>query len=147
MPRRHLEAVVPLSSRVTLGQLLALAPPPGVYGVWIADGVGRGGITPIRLCSDAGGVTLLLAADLAALTARTVRVLVRRRGRIACLPSDTLRTRRQLEITRLDGGSTLHPLGALTPEIFLADCAAAGRSVAGSRIVYSVDSPRSPSLG
>ncbi len=138
----------PLPLSVPLGQLLLHAEPPGVYGVWIEpDPVRPLPRLPVSVVSGAGSVAFLLGADLAAVAARTVRVLMRRGPGIACMPSCVLRSRRGLEVAGPDGGWTRIPLGPDRPETVLADRLAAGRAVAASRVVYSVDSPRSPPLG
>ena len=138
----------PVSLRITLGQLLRQANAPGVLGVWIEP---EPGVAPPRFSLairiGCGTVTLLLGHDLAALAARTTRILVRRGCAVVTVTADRLRAGRGLEIAGADGQRTRCPLGTAAPEPVLADWIAAGRAVASSRVVYSVDSPRSPPLG
>lgn len=138
----------PLPLSVPLEQLLLHAEPPGVYGVWIEpDPMRPPPRLPVSIVSGAGSVAFLLGADLAAVAARTARVLVRRGPGVACVPSCVLQSRRGLEVAGPDGRWTRVSLGPDQPEAVLADRLAAGRAVAASRVVYSVDSPRSSPLG
>ncbi len=151
------DAIAPLSLRVTLGQLLRHAAPPGVYGVWIEADIPR--LRPsfaphpsplplaILVRCRTGSATLVVGADLAGIAARVARVIVRSGSAVACLESAAVRACRQLEITAAGGACVRYPLDSSSPEAVLADSLAAGRAVAASRIVYSVDSPRSPPLG
>ena len=138
----------PLSLRITLGQLLRHAGAPGVHGVWIEPdpGLPPAG-PPLFIRTGHGTVSLLVGHDLAALAARTARILVRRGPAVVPVTADRLHSGRGLEIAGADGQRHWYPLGTAAPEPVLADCLASGRAVASSRIVYSVDSPRSPPLG
>ena len=138
----------PLSLRVTLGQLLRHAGAPGVHGVWIeADSGLPPSRLPLAIRTGHGTTSLLLGDDLAVLVARTGRVLLRRGPVVMAVTAERLRAARGLEIAGAGGRRSWHPLGGAAPEAVLADHLAAGRAVASSRVVYSVDSPRSPPLG
>lgn len=138
----------PLSLRITLGQLLRHADAPGVHGVWIErDHCLPPPRLPLAVRTGHGTVSLLLGHDLAALAARAARILVRRGPAVVTVTADRLWSGRRLEIAGADGRRSWYPLGTAAPEPVLADWLAAGRAVASSRVVYSVDSPRSPPLG
>lgn len=145
--QRPADAFSPLSLRTTLGQLLRHADAPGVLGVWIERDHGPPPPLPLAIRTARGTVSLLLGHDLAALAARVARILVRRGPAVVTVTADRLWSARGLEIAGANGRRTRYPLGAAAPEPVLADCLAAGRVVASSRVVYSVDSPRSPPLG
>jgi hypothetical protein len=146
--QRPADVFSPLSLRITLGQLLRHADAPGVHGVWIDRDPGLPEPRlPLAVRTGPGTVSLLIGHDLAALAARTARILVRRGPAVVTVTADQLRSGRGLEIAGADGRRSWYPLGTAAPERVLADCLAAGRAVASSRVVYSVDSPRSPPLG
>ena len=145
--QRPAQVLSPLSLRTTLGQLVRHAEAPGVLGVWIERDHRPPPRLPLAIRTGHGTVSLLLGHDLAALAARAARILVRRGPAVVTVAADQVWSGRTLEIAGADGRRTWYPLGTAAPEPVLADRLAAGRAVASSRVVYSVDSPRSPPLG
>jgi hypothetical protein len=145
--QRPAQVLSPLSLRTTLGQLLRHVEAPGVLGVWIERDHRPPPRLPLAIRTGHGTVSLLLGHDLAALAARAARILVRRGPAVVTVAADRVWSGRTLEIAGPDGRRTWYPLGTAAAEPVLADRLAAGRAVASSRVVYSVDSPRSPPLG
>src|SRR5215207_3616519 len=91
-------SILPLSPRVTLGQLLAATAAGGIFGVWTE--CGSSGRPPgILRIQGIASTTLLLSRDLGVLLERVAVVLARRRGRVEALASSRLRECRWLELS------------------------------------------------
>ena len=128
-------SILPLSSRVTLGQLLAATGGGGIFGVWTDCGpLGR---PPYILrIQGVAGVTLLLGRDLGALIDRVAVVLARRRGRVEAVASERLRDGRWLELRPSAQSALLQPLARTNPEGVLAILASRGVAADSSRVRY-----------
>lgn len=129
-------SVAPLSSRVTLGQLLNHVRVPGACGVWVDGPLRPPSSLQLRVHTPDTALDLVLSADLGLLIRRTCRVLVRRGGAVACLDVGELDAIRCLEVALAGGTPVLHPLHHTSPEAVLAGQAALGAAVTGSRVRY-----------
>lgn len=127
--------LLPLSARVTLGQLLTHAGTAGVCGVWLG-GREEQPLRIVRVYDATISVGLLIGSDLGALTRRASRVLVRRAGRVICMPSPRLAELRWLEIAAGGEAPSLHELAGTTPEAVLSRLVAERRGVNASAIRY-----------
>lgn len=143
---------LPLSPHTPISQLLSLAGPSGVFGVWIRARIHRLHIYDVnrrRLCS------LLVSHDLGYLLGRCSRVALREGERTRVLPADMVIHWRALQVSTalphlpgiesllaefpdLESSVTelLIPLGFSSPEEVLARCSGQGVRITGSRIVY-----------
>ena len=128
-------SILPLSPRVTLGQILKAAGQGGIFGVW--TDCGSAGRPPCILrIQGPVTVTLLLGRDLGALIDRVAVVLARRRGRVEAIASERLREGRWLELARVAEPALLHPLTRTTPEGELTTFASRGLAAGSSRVRY-----------
>ena len=128
-------AILPLSRRVTLGQLLSATCPGGIYGVWTDCGPPCRSPFVLRI-QGVTSVTLLLGRDLGALIERVAVVLARRRGRVAAVASERLRNGRCLELVPRGPPPLLQPLSQTSPEGELALLAGRGLAADSSRVRY-----------
>lgn len=127
--------LLPLSARVTLGQLLARAGAAGVCGVWLG-GREEHPLRVVRIHDATISIGLLIGSDLGALTRRASRVLVRRAGRVVCIPSTRLMELRWLETAAGGVAPSFHELAGTTPEAVLSRLVAERRPVTRSAIRY-----------
>jgi len=128
-------SILPLSPRVTLGQILRAAGPAGIFGVW--TDCGPSGRPPCILrIQGTSSVTLLLGRDLGALIDRVAVVLARRRGRVEAIASERLRDGRWLEVAGSATPPLFRPLARTTPEGELVTCASRGLAADSSRVRY-----------
>jgi len=148
---------LPLSSRHSLGELLAHARPCETLGAWVR------GCSPGQHIVRIGGAAayrVLASSDLGLLLSRCDRILLREAERPVLLEASALIEWRALQVATatpyLPGLERLKalfpglcasdttmrvPLGAHEPEEVLACCLAEGIQVTGSSVVYSVAIP------
>lgn len=128
-------SILPLSPRVTLGQLLRAAGSGGIFGVWTDSGPAGRHPCILRIQGPLS-VTLLLGRDLGALIDRVAVVLARRRGRVEAIASERLREGRWLELVSAAQPALFRPLTRTTPEGELTTFASRGVAADSSRVRY-----------
>ena len=122
-----------LDAATPLADVLALAVPGDVLGVWI-DLPPSSRPLPLRIPASPRWISLLLSSDLASLASRAPRIIVAREGAPWIAPRAALLRGRGIEIEGPDE-CRLHPLDGIAPEAVLMERRSL-RRIAASRVRY-----------